>query len=244
VAQRRTVAATPPLAPGRDRGRRLLPGVPHLAEIPASFAFPGSELLAGLDGFGFGVDWAARLKIVPNAEAEAKSRRKARELAAQVEEYDTETAGIPQSLVDAASHLSDERARLSASATEVDVQSAVTMCVWGTTPEETDQKAEIVRTAISAADYQVVRPTGAQRQLFTAMLPGTPAPAVCREFTQYQLASDFAMAMPWGSSDVGDPAGMLLGVSLDGGTARPVLLDLADAPRQSVAVTSTARDPI
>ncbi len=206
-----------------------------LAEMPAQFAFPGSEFLAGLDGFPFPVDWATRLKIVPNAEAESKSRRKARELAAQADEYDAETAGVPQALVDAASDLHDERARLSASTTEVEVQSTTILAVHGTTAEEADEKAEIVRTSICAADYQVVRPTGAQRALFTAMLPGTPPPAVCREFTQYQLASDFAMAMPWASADVGDPTGMLLGVSLDGGTARPVLLDLADAPRQDAS---------
>lgn len=208
-----------------------------LAEMPSSFAFPGSEFLAGIDGFPFPVDWAARLKIVPNAEAESRSRRKARELAAQVDEYDSETAGVPQSLVDAAGDLSDERARLSAATTEVEVQSAITLCVWGDTPDDADTRAEIVRTSISAADYQVVRPTGAQRHLFTAMLPGAPAPAVTREFTQYQLASDFAMAMPWGSADVGDPTGMLLGLSLDGGVARPVLVDLADAPKQDASAS-------
>jgi hypothetical protein len=208
-----------------------------LAEMPASFAFPGSEFLASLDGFPFPVDWAARLKIVPNAEAESKSRRKARELAAQVDEYDAETAGVPQALVDAAGDLQDERARLSASTTEVEVQSTTILAVHGATADEADQKAEIVRTTIGSADYQVVRPTGAQKALFTAMLPGTPVPGIIREFTQYQLASDFAMAMPWASADIGDPTGMLLGVSLDGGTARPVLLDLADAPRQDASAS-------
>lgn len=208
-----------------------------LAEMPTAFTFPGSEFFAHLDGFGFPVDYCVRLKIVPGSEAESKSRRKARELVAQVEEYDADTAGVPQSLVEAAADLGEERARLQASATEVEVQSATTLCVWGENTAEADTRAELLRGALSAAEYQLVRPAGAQRALFTAMLPGAPMPPVLREFTQYQLASDFAMSMPWASSEVGDPAGMLLGLSLDGGTPSPVLLDLANAPRQDASAS-------
>ncbi|TYB48559.1 ATP-binding protein [Actinomadura chibensis] len=209
-----------------------------LAEMPATFTLPGSEYLADLDGFDFPVDYACRLRVVSAAEAESKSRRKARELTAQVEEYDGETAGVPQSLIDAASDLNDERARLQTSSTEVEIQSTTVLCVWGTTPEECDGRAGLVRAALSAAEYQLVRPTGAQRSLFTAMLPGAAgSAAVLGEFRQYQLASDFAMAMPWASSDVGDPTGMLLGVSLDDAAARPVLLDPANAPRQDASAS-------
>ncbi|MFI0448058.1 ATP-binding protein [Actinomadura sp. 6N118] len=208
-----------------------------LGEMPAMFTFPGSEYLADLDGFDFPVDYACRLKIISSAEAEAKSRRKARELTAQAEEYDGETAGIPQSLIDAATDLDDERARLQSSSTEVEVQSTTIMCVWGTTPEDADQRAEVVRAALSAAEYQLVRPTGSQRALFSSMLPGSASSPVLSEFRQYQLASDFAMAMPWACSEVGDPTGMLLGLSLDDGSARPVLLDLANAPRQDASAS-------
>lgn len=208
-----------------------------LAEMPTTFRFPNSEYLAGLDGFPFGVDYASRLTVVTNAEAEAKSRRKARELVALTEEYEGETAGIPQSLIDAAADLDDQRSRLQASSTEVEIQSATVLCVWGTTPEECESRAELVRSALGAAEYQAVRPVGAQRSLFEAMLPGSASPSALKEFTQFQLASDYAMAMPWACADVGDPTGMLLGVNLDGGADRPVLLDLANAPRQDASAS-------
>ncbi|MFV2198874.1 ATP-binding protein [Nocardiopsis sp. LOL_012] len=208
-----------------------------LAEMPAAFAFPGGEFLASLDAFPVPVDWCSRLRIVPNAEADSKARRKARELTAQADEYDGESAGVPQSLLEAAADLDDQRGRLQSSRTEVEIQSATALCVWGETPEEADRHAELVRTTLSAADYQLVRPTGGQLALFTAMLPGTPTPPVLTECTQYQLAADYAMAMPWASTDVGDPTGALLGVSMDGGTARPVLLDLAQAPRQDASAS-------
>ncbi|WP_046469480.1 ATP-binding protein [Allosalinactinospora lopnorensis] len=208
-----------------------------LAEMPSLFRFPGSEWLAALDALPFGVDWCSRLTIVPNTEAEAKSRRKARELSAQVDEYDGETAGIPQALIDAAADLDDERGRLQSSRTEVEIQSSTLMCVWGETSEEADQHAEVVRATVAAAEYQVVRPTGGQRRLFEAMLPGAPSSSLLREFTQHQLAGDYAMAMPWADSSIGDPTGALLGMNLDGGTSRPVLLDLANAPQQDASAS-------
>lgn len=117
------------------------------------------------------------------------------------------------------------------------MQSSTVLCVWGEDPQEVEQRAEVVRTSIAAAEYQVVRPTGGQRQLFEAMLPGSPLPHLLKEFTQYQLAADYAMAMPWASTALGDANGALLGMNLDGGTARPVLLDLAGAPRQDASAS-------
>ncbi|GAA1438987.1 ATP-binding protein [Nocardiopsis tropica] len=208
-----------------------------LGEMPAAFTFPGSEWLATIDRFPMPVDWCSRLRIVSNSEADAKTKRKARELSAQVDEYDGDTSGPPQSLFDAASDLDDERTRLQGSRTEVEIQSATVLCVWGETPEEADRHAELLRHSLSAAEYQLIRPTGGQRALWASMLPGAPVPSVLAEATQYQLASDYAMAMPWSSSEVGDPTGSLLGVSLDGGTARPVLVDLARAPRQDASAS-------
>ncbi len=208
-----------------------------LVEMPATFVFPGSEWLASIDRFPMPVDWCSRLRIVSNAEADAKTKRKARELSAQVEEYDGDTSGPPQTLFDAAADLDDERTRLQGSRTEVEIQSATVLCVWGESPEEVDRYAELLHHSLSAAEYQLMRPVGGQRALWASMLPGAPVPSVLAECTQFQLASDYAMAMPWASTEVGDPTGSLLGISLDGGTARPVLVDLARAPRQDASAS-------
>ncbi len=208
-----------------------------LVEMPAAFTFPGSEWLASIDRFPMPVDWCSRLRIVSNAEADSKTKRKARELSAQVEEYDGDTSGPPQTLFDAAADLDDERTRLQGSRTEVEIQSATVLCVWGETPEEVDRYAELLHHSLSAAEYQLMRPVGGQRALWASMLPGAPVPSVLAECTQFQLASDYAMAMPWASTEVGDPTGSLLGISLDGGTARPVLVDLARAPRQDASAS-------
>src|SRR5690606_21175121 len=65
-----------------------------------------------------------------------------------------------------------------------------------------------------------------------AMVPGAPAAAVIGEYAQDLLPDGLASAMPFASSGVGDPQGMLLGRSLDTQYPQAVLLDPAWAPRR------------
>jgi len=209
-----------------------------LAEMPDSFAFPGSEWLANLDDFGIPIDWAARIKTVPAVEAEARSRRQARELAEQVGEYTHETAGVPAALQEARASLDDYRARLQASASEVELQVSVVLCVSGSDRADVEAQAEAIRKAYAANDYQLARPLGDQLMLYTAMLPGYPAPRVVRDYVQYLLARDFAIAMPWAGGGLGDPTGGLLGFSLGGNGIRPVLVDPTYGPRVNASASA------
>lgn len=112
-----------------------------LSEMPEAFAFPGSEYLSSLDAFSFPVDWVVRLSVSSGTEAEAKTRRQARELANQYNEYDGETAGVPASVDKAVGSLDEYRERLTASQTEVEVRAMTALCVWGGTPEEAERRA-------------------------------------------------------------------------------------------------------
>ncbi|MCI0686153.1 MAG: ATP-binding protein [Sporichthyaceae bacterium] len=209
-----------------------------LAEMPDAFAFPGSEWLANLDDFGLPIDWAARIRSVPAAEAEARSRRQARELAEQVGEYSNETAGVPAALQEARASLDDYRARLQASASEVELQVSVVLCVSADQRTDAEAQAEAVRKAYAANDYQLARPLGDQLSLYTAMLPGYQTPRVIRDYVQYLLARDFAMSMPWTGGQLGDPTGGLLGFSLGGSGIRPVLVDPTYGPRVNASASA------
>jgi AAA-like domain len=209
-----------------------------VAEMPDSFAFPGSEWLANLDDFGIPIDWAARIRTVPAVEAEARSRRQARELAEQVGEYSHETAGVPAALQEARASLDDYRARLQASASEVELQVSIVLCVAAPDRAEVEAHAEAIRKAYAANDYQLARPLGDQLMLYTAMLPGYQTPRVVRDYVQYLLARDFAMAMPWAGGSLGDPMGGLLGFSLGGSGVRPVLVDPTYGPRVNASASA------
>ncbi|NUS17264.1 MAG: ATP/GTP-binding protein [Streptomyces sp.] len=209
-----------------------------LAEMPKRFAFPGSEYLAVMDEFDFPVDWVCRLKITEGSTMLRRTRQRARNLIHQEREFDGEPTGVPAAQVEAVADLQENRDRMGASHTEVDVQSMVTFCVWGPTPGETDARAQVLRTHFSAADYTLTRPVGEQERLWYGMLPGSRTPKVMAGYAQTTLARDFAMAMPWAGSQLGDDTGPLYGLQLTGGGTRPVLVDFSRGPATNASASA------
>ncbi|MGW2182693.1 ATP-binding protein [Streptomyces sp. NPDC001732] len=209
-----------------------------LSEMPEAFAFPGSEYLSSLDAFSFPVDWVVRLSVSSGTEAEAKTRRQARELANQYSEYDGETAGVPASVDKAVGGLDEYRERLTASQTEVEVRAMTALCVWGGTPEEAERRAGELAGHFTGNEYTFTRPRGEQENLWYGMLPGTRTPRVMAQYAQYLVARDFAMAGPFTGSGLGDASGPLFGLQLAGGGVRPVLTDWARGPRENTSATA------
>lgn len=228
--------------PDRPRHRRYLrvettAGIGYqtflvLADMPARFSFPGGtgEWFFHADEFAFPVDWCARIRVVGNQEAQVKARRQARQLAAQVDEYEGEPSGVPQSLREAWEGVDEERAELSGNPADPELQTTIVFCTWADNLPDLEEQASVLQRLYEPNEYTLPRPTGAQLDLFRAMLPGAPAPQVARDYAQFLLPRDLAAGMPFGGSGVGDPRGMLLGVTLEGGTFRPVLFDPAYGP--------------
>lgn len=208
-----------------------------LSEMPEAFALPGAAYLQQLDDLAYPVDWTARLVITPGAKAEAKTRKRARHLKAQAAEYQGDPAGPPAALAKNESDNDEFRDRLTASAREVEIRAMVTLAVWGNTPDEAQDRAAALASDFGATDYTFARPVGEQTNLWHAMLPGSRTPRVMTGYAQYLLARDFAMAMPWCGSQLGDERGGLFGLQLASGGARPVMVDPARGPRQNASAS-------
>lgn len=202
-----------------------------VAEMPHHFAFPdGGEWFFRADSTGIPVDWCARIKAVPNQEAQHKAKRQARQLVGQVGEYEGETAGVPHTVTEAMEGVDDERSQLAANPGDPEFQTTIIFCTWADNLVDLETQADQLRSTYEVNEYAMPRPTGGQLGLFGAMLPGTSTPVVARDYTQYLLPRDLAAGMPFAGCAVGDPRGMLLGASLDGGTFQPVLFDPAYGP--------------
>lgn len=208
-----------------------------LAELPAARAVEASDVLAQLEGLDFPVDFTVDLQIVPADKAKEQVQRKKRELLDQAEQYGAQPTGMPHSLPHAAGDLAEQDARLSRSSVEVEVQSVTVLTVWGQDPHTCDARARALAAVLSGADYRAIRPHGMQEHLFTLGLPGAVRPGVVREFTQHQLSPDWAASGAFTAMAVGDPTGLMVGVDLDCGTIRPVLLDIADAPHRNASAS-------
>lgn len=202
-----------------------------LAECPPAVSQDAADLFAQLETLDFPVDYTIDLTLVPAEKARDQVRRKKNELIDQADQYDARPTGMPASLTEAARDLGELDARLSRTSVEVEVQSVTGLTVWGPTAAACDARARALAALLAGADYRAVRPAGLQETLFTLGLPGTVRPGVAGEFTQHQVSEDWALGGAFTTSEVGDPNGMFLGIDLDSGTTRPVMINVADAPK-------------
>ena len=201
-----------------------------IGQQPGAVVAQAADVLAQLELLPFPVDYVVDLQIVPAEKAKVSVRRKKRELVDQAQQYGAETSGLPDSMPSAAGDLGEESSRLDRTASEVEVQAVTALTVWADTPAVCEQRARILAGALEGGDYKMIRPVGGQEALFALGLPGAPAAARLREFRQVELSEDWAMRGAGTSIDLGDAVGALAGLSMDCGTVRPVLVDLAGAP--------------
>jgi hypothetical protein len=203
-----------------------------LADMPHAWTFPGGggEWLVHLDDLGLPIDWAVRIRSVSNAAAQTKVRRQHRQLIGQVDEYDGETSGAPPSLAEAIAAVDAQRAELAANPSEPELQATTILSLASSSLAELEDQAATVQALFEPHDYGIARPTGGQLALLRAMLPGTTSPPVCRDYTQFLLPGDLAAGAPFCGPDIGDPSGLLLGMSLDAGIETPVLFDPTFGP--------------
>ncbi|MGW5209317.1 ATP-binding protein [Streptomyces griseoincarnatus] len=209
-----------------------------LAECPPAVSQDAADLFAQLEMLDFPVDYTVDLTLVPAEKAREQVRRKKNELIDQADQYDARPTGMPASLAEAARDLGELDARLSRTSVEVEVQSVTVLTVWGPTAAVCDARARALTALLGGADYRAVRPVGLQEALFTLGLPGTVRPGVMREFTQHQTSEDWALSGAFTTAQVGDPNGMFLGIDLDCGTTRPVMINVADAPKVDASASA------
>ncbi|GHC88390.1 ATP-binding protein [Streptomyces flavofungini] len=208
-----------------------------LAECPRAVSVEAADLFAQLEVLDFPVDFTVDLTLVSAEKARQQVQRKKNELVDQADQYDARPTGMPASIPDAAGDLGELDGRLSRSSVEVEVQSVTALHVWGPSAALCDARARALEKLLAGADYRAVRPSGLQTDLFTLGLPGAVRSPRLREFAQYQLSEDWAMSGAFTHSEVGDPNGILLGRDLDCGTTRPVMINVADAPKHDASAS-------
>lgn len=213
-----------------------------MSDMPHYFDYPGGggEWLYHADRVGFPIDWCVRIRSVRNSDAQAKVRRKHRDLIGQVDEYDGDTSGAPPQLAEAIDAIDSQRAQLGANPAEPELQVTILLSVAADNLVELEHRAAAVQARFEPQEYGLARPTGGQQALLRSMLPGTSASHVCRDYTQFMLTSDLAAGSPFCGPEVGDPGGLLLGVSLDGGNNAPVLFDPAFGPKANASPSLAA----
>ena len=107
---------------------------------------------------------ACGCKAVGNADAQAKVRRKHRDLVGQVDEYDGEVTGAPPQLAAAIQAIDEERAQLGANPTEPELQVTILLSIAAPPLAELeDQAAGLVPCSSPRSTAWPARPAGRRR---------------------------------------------------------------------------------
>ncbi len=203
-----------------------------LSSMPREWSFPGGrgEWFAPVYELPFPVDACARILPVANEKAQTKARQQARELVAQVAEYDAEPSGPPAVLAEAMEELERERSLLALNTADPELQVTTWFSLACADLPTLEQRARQVVSLFQPNEYGAHRPSGDQSALVRATLPGSSLPRAARDYAQFLLPSDFASSMPFVTSVVGDDTGILVGSSRGAGSFAPVLLSVDRAP--------------
>src|SRR5690606_24516719 len=167
------------------------------------------------DQLPFPVDWAVRIERVDNDAARRRALRAKRNLVGQLAEPGGDPAGPATTLGAASDAVDDQRARLEANPALPAVRATTIVAVAHRELSVVERRGGMLGSPVRAGRPNFPRPPGGQLRCLCALVPGGPAAAVIGEYAQDLLPDGLASAMPFASSGVGDPQGMLLGRSLD-----------------------------
>ncbi|HLT10736.1 MAG TPA: ATP-binding protein, partial [Micromonosporaceae bacterium] len=201
-----------------------------LADVPADgMVFPGSEFLGQVDDAGVNPDFAVRMTVRSSEEVATRNRRAVAGLNDQYRQREGELSTGPHMLDRATEDLAELQAELDKDKDEVEVEATVIFAVASAHPEETQERADQLRTYFAGAGYKVVQPLGGQEALWWAMIPGTPVTRVVREFAQITTSAALSAAVPVVSTKLGDDTGPLLALNVSTGQTGVVHHDPAGA---------------
>lgn len=234
AARRRPPSQRRYLAVSRADGTTSYQAIIAVAEMPSHFSWPGCEMLGRLDEwFDFPIDWSVDLQTAPGEEAARVADRKRGQLGDQSQQVDdggVAADGRVSIYEQARAELLGYGNAMRSARSAVEAQPVILLAVAGSSPQECAERADTVVEHFSNSEWTLVRPAGGQDKLWRAMVPDRPDPVGLGEFRQYLAARDFAMLMPFTSTDIGDPRGGLLGIPIGTGLPGVVLSDPSWGP--------------
>jgi len=194
----------------------------------AVFPDPDAELMfAGPDDLPFGVDISLNCRFVPNPQAKGSAERQVQRADQQALEEDRGSTGASDEALQRTNQARDLKSFLNAKQRWPLLLSTLSVCVWGSSPQEVRERRARVRKSLGSAELHLEIPAGSdQEELFCQHFPGQPTRVAGYEniLTPLQVAS----FMPTATHAVGWKSGFLFGFTLSG-SAAPVLFDHIEA---------------
>jgi hypothetical protein len=202
-----------------------------LGGLPEEVEFPGgrAELAsAPLEALEFPVDLTLHAQWIGNRDALGRVRRRI---------LDADNVYLEQAASEHGPSWRADENRTLARELQVHLESeahppllrvTISVAVGASTREELERRVELVRGQYGAIILH--RPLGLQPHLYRDHLPH-PCGAAVGDYADYLTLEQFAALMPLATHEAGSARGVYIGTT-GGGSPRPVLFDIAAAPRE------------
>ncbi|MFC9437183.1 ATP-binding protein [Nocardia sp. NPDC057030] len=197
----------------------------------AGMAFPGSsEFLSVLEGVGdVTVDWGIRVSTKPADAVLKNNEQNLRRLGEQMDQRDQEVSFAQNTLMSKAQMLGEYNNHFEVNGGESEVSFTTVIAVGGPSRDTTLDAVNALKRRYKRFQIEMTAPVGAQVDLWSMLVPGSPARRAFDDFAHIVPSDMWAGFVPFTTSQIGDDSGPVIGVNLLSGHYEPIHFGIMEA---------------
>ncbi|WP_280264948.1 ATP-binding protein [Nocardia wallacei] len=197
----------------------------------AGMTFPGgSEFLSVLEGVGDAtIDWAIRVSVKPAEMVLKNNELNLRRLGEQMDQRDQEVSFAQNTLISKAQMLAEYNQHFEVNSGESEVSFTTVIAVGSASHDETMDVVNTLKRRYKRFQVEMTTPLGAQVDLWSMMVPGSPARRAYDDFAHILPSDMWSGFVPFTTSQIGDDSGPVIGVNLLSGNFEPIHFGIMEA---------------
>ncbi len=235
-----------------DRGRTIRPSFVPVVKVvqtdyqfrpsyqsmitPRSFpysgmVFPGlSEFLNIVEGIeNVTVDWGMRVSTKPVEQVLKNNELSLRRLGEQMDQRDQEVSFAQNTLASKVQMLSEYNHHFEVNGGESEVSFTTVLAVGGPSQDVTMDAVNSLKRRFKRFQIDMVAPVGAQVDLWSMLVPGSPARRSYDDFAHIVPSDMWSGFVPFNTNQIGDDSGPVIGVNLLSGHFEPIHFGIMEA---------------
>jgi len=197
----------------------------------AGMTFPGgSEFLSVVEGMtDVSVDWGIRVSTKPADQVLKNNELNLRRLGEQLDQRDQEVSFAQNTLMSKAQMLGEYNHHFEVNSGESEVSFTTVIAIGGPSREATLDAVNVIKRRYKRFQVDLTAPVGAQVDLWSMLIPGSPARRAYDDFAHIVPSDMWAGFVPFTSNQIGDDSGPVIGVNLLSGNFEPIHFGIMEA---------------
>ena len=198
-----------------------------VAHLPSGFAFPGSEWLALLNMFDFGVEVCINIDTIEYQKAMKQIRDNTDEIKGQVQHVAESGEEIPDELYESREETDDLKEHIRDHNDPL-VEANFLFCIADTDMKKMNENVGQIVDYYNDEEFKIERPFENQLEMFYDFIPGTPR--YMNDYVHKLTPEAVASSMFPAKKKLGDGIGYYIGTMTNG---KPVFLKIQEAIRRN-----------